>query len=158
MTVFWFALLGLSVFVGGPVGAALVVGLWFVVAYLPGKKKEAQEEARYHQVDTDVSWDLDFRDVYDFQEMAMTSKRRSPGDDETICYELQRAGEGRWSMRMTEESEREQVAIWKKRAAEGHPGASEETIREAQENAWRPLSGQGASKIEVAYQRYIRSL
>jgi hypothetical protein len=158
MTVFWFALLGVSVVVGGPVGAALVVGLWFVVAYLPGKKKEAAEEARLFEDSEEISELSHVRTTIDFEEMRMSMEFSAAGEpDETEVFDLERRGEGQWRHAHTSASAKETL---KRYRATKESNAFYDEEREARllRNDWEPLEGRFASRVEVAYQRYIRSL
>jgi hypothetical protein len=158
MSVFWFALLGLSVFVGGPVGAALVVGLWAVVAYLPGKKKEAAEEARFFEDSEEISELSHVRTTIDFEEMRMSMEFSAAGEpDETEVFDLERRGEGQWRHAYTSASAKETLKRYK---ATKEINAFYDEDRESRllRNDWEPLEGRFASRVEVAYQRYLRSL
>lgn len=131
--VFWALAYALAFSAGGPVGTLAVLGLWLVVAYLPGKKAQAREEARFFQETIDSSDLSDVRCTVDFEEMVMTRRFRSAGepDEEETC-ELERAGEGQWRYAGTGKRRREED--------------------------WQPIRGGFASRLEVAYQRYLRTL
>ncbi len=158
MAVFWFALLGVAVWAGGPVAAALVVGLWVVVAYLPGKKKEASEEARFFEDSEEISELSHAYTTIDFEEMRMSTKFSAAGEpDETEVFNLERRGEGQWRFVYTDTSARETLKRYKA-TKDRNAFYDEEREERIARNDWQPMEGHFASRVEVAYQRYLKSL
>lgn len=165
--IFWAVLHCIGFATGGPVGTAVVLGLWLLVSYLPGKKAEAREEARFFS-DLGGDDDTEAMGVYtsaqiDFETMTMTSRASGIDIDERATHELRRDGGG-WASRLTPASRKEEIARLEARLAKIKAGGVgfEESTREAlaavRRNDWAAFDGHEASKVEVAYQRYLKTL
>lgn len=155
---FWCVLHGIAFSVAGPLGPLAVGVLWYVATYLPQKKAAEREEAQVFDDWTDHS-DLDHsRLTVDFEEMAYRRVTSAPGEpDEIEEGVVERRGEGQWRQRMHGESARKALARYRSQK-KANVFYSEETERRLQENAWQALDGHLASRLEVAYQRYLKTL
>lgn len=161
---FWVVAHALAFSAGGPVGTAIVIGIWLFVSYLPGKKAAAREEARLFD-------DLDFGNAegfgpsistrIDFEQMTMTSRVVSIDLDRTEVHELRRDGAG-WASRLTSASQAEELArlrrLQEEAGGDAARGLAADRIEETERNDWSAFDGHIASRVEVAYQRYLRTL
>lgn len=151
---FWAILGAIAFSAAGPLGPVVVGVVWYVVAYLPQKKAAAREEARLFQESSEHG-DVYVTTIIDFEQMTMASKVSSPGTDATIEESiLERKGEGRWRHRLTEESVKEALERYLKREF----GKSPEDEQKIRKNAWRSFDGHFCSRLEVAYQQYLKTL
>lgn len=126
---FWCVLHGIAFNAGGPLGPVVVGVLWYVVTYLPQKKAAEREEAKVFDDWTEHTDLLHTRLTVDLEEMTFRSVTSAPGKpDEIEEGTVERKGEGKWRQRLNDRG------------------------------AWQALDGHLASRLEVAYQRYLRTL
>lgn len=159
MLIFWLSILAVAGWAGGPAGGAVVVALWVVVVYFPGKKRQEQEEARrearyFEDAQQAGEWDSVTTEV-DFEEMTLTVSWYAPGQTEDRTYILERQGSGRWRKKLTPES---QTKWLREMETEKNPFLREEDVQKVQRNRWCRLDPHFASRLEVAYQRYLKTL
>lgn len=153
----WIILLALASGGAGPVGGLGVLALWFVVSYLPAKKAERQLEARTFE-DWEMHDTLSHSFAVDFAEMIATEKVDDIGWQRTRKYEMKRTDAGRWSKRYTDETREEELKRLKEALAAKRIGVSQADIDRAWANKWERLDGHFSSRIEVAYQAFLRTL
>ena len=85
----------------------------------------------------------------------MESTLSLPGEEDDVEHSLlERKGDGRWRYRLTEESAKEALERYLDRATRLTPDP--ETEQRLRRNPWRKVSSHFASRLEVAYQQYLR--
>lgn len=150
---FWGVVHCIAFAAGGPVGTVAVLALWVVVSYLPGKKALAQQEARLFSWSETPADDVHVSTEIDFEEMTMRSRLDIMGSEpRDEVHRLQRTGSG-WQMQMGEATREAALQRGKK-----NPFYSKEQAEADFKNDWQPFDGHASSKIEVAYQRYLKTL
>lgn len=150
---FWAVIHCIAFFVGGPVGTLAALALWVVASYLPGKKAQEREEARVFSWSEQPAGDVYVSTRIDFEEMTMRSHVDTPGTErEEEVHLLRRGGDG-WQMKMDDAT---RDAVLKK--GKRNPFYDDERKAADYRNDWQPFDGHTSSKIEVAYQRYLKTL
>jgi len=142
----WFGAFGFAAWAGGPVGGAVVIGLWIVLSVLPQRRlTERVNAASFDHGD----WSIEFA--------TMTASISTPDDIPTLHLELRRDERGRWYSRHSEAARAEFLENYE---AAGRMKASydEKRVRRVVERKWDRFDGQLESLTELAYQRFLRTL
>lgn len=144
----WFGAFGFAAWAGGPIGGAVVIGLWIVLSVLPQRRLAERADAAVFEHD---DWSIYFA--------SMTASVSPPEDSESpmIRLEIRRDDRGRWYSRHSEAAREEFLENYES-AGRMKASYDEKRVARIVERKWDRFDGQLESLTELAYQRFLRTL